>query len=162
MKPPALDLSIESGAWPDEDVVRGWFEDAVGAVASAVPYTLTLGEISAVLTDDAAMQVLNRDHRGQDKSTNVLSFPALTSKCLEELDGKRPFLLGDLVFAFETVEREAAAGQISLHHHMSHLIVHGFLHLLGYDHEQEMQADVMEALETRILAGLGIADPYRV
>ena len=159
---PAIELTIEAGAWPDEIMVRRWFDAAVEVASGIVGFNLSLGEISVVLTDDAAMRVINRSHRGKDSPTNVLSFPAMDPVTLKTLSGKRPFLLGDLVFALETVEREADAGQISLHHHMSHLIVHGFLHLVGYDHEHEPDADAMEALETRILAELGIADPYRV
>lgn len=122
---------------------------------------LSQGEISVVLTDDEAMQAINRDHRGQDKPTNVLSFPGLEAEELHKIDAMVPFLLGDLVFAQETVEREALAADLSVHHHMVHLIVHGFLHLLGYDHERDSEAEAMEALETRLLAKLEIADPYR-
>lgn len=122
---------------------------------------LSRGEISVVLTDDEAMQAINRDHRGQDKPTNVLSFPGLEAEELHKNDAMVPFLLGDLVFAQETVEREALAADLSVHHHMVHLIVHGFLHLLGYDHERDSEAEAMEALETRLLAKLEIADPYR-
>lgn len=157
---PAIDLVVEHGRWPDEGLVTGWFAAAIGAATQASALQLARGEVSVVLTDDASMRALNRQHRGQDKPTNVLSFPALEPAQLALLDGKRPFLLGDLVFAQETVEREALAGQISLHDHMIHLIVHGFLHLLGYDHEKDTQAVAMEALETRILATLGIPDPY--
>lgn len=158
---PSVDLVVEAGDWPDEDILITWFDAAIGRAVSATDFSLRHGEISVVLTDDAAMQAINKEHRGQDKPTNVLSFPALDTESLKKLDGKRPFLLGDLVFALQTVKREAEAGQISFHHHMSHLIVHGFLHLLGYDHEQDLQAEAMEALETRILATLDIADPYR-
>ncbi|MEO0384698.1 MAG: rRNA maturation RNase YbeY [Pseudomonadota bacterium] len=158
---PSVDLVVEAGHWPDENVLTAWFEAAIGRAVSATGFNLQHGEISVVLTDDAAMQAVNMEHRGQDKPTNVLSFPALEPDMLAKLDGKHPFLLGDLVFALQTVKREAEAGQISFHHHMSHLIVHGFLHLLGYDHEQDRQANAMETLETSILALLGIADPYR-
>ncbi len=158
---PSIDLVIEAGNWPEEDTLKTWFETAVAAAISVTDFNLSFGEISVVLTDDAAMQAINRDHRGKDTATNVLSFPALAPESLAKLEGKRPFLLGDLVFALQTLEREAEAGQISLHAHMSHLIVHGFLHLLGYDHEEDLPAEAMEALETRILSKLGIADPYR-
>lgn len=158
---PSVDLVVEAGDWPDEDVLMAWFEDAIGRAVSATDFNLRHGEISVVLTDDAAMQAINKELRGQDKPTNVLSFPALEPDALAKLDGKHPFLLGDLVFALQTVKREADASQISFHHHMSHLIVHGFLHLLGYDHQLDRQANAMETLETRILASLGIADPYR-
>ena len=117
-------------------------------------------EISFLLANDARMQRLNRDFRGQDKPTNVLSFPAEDSEGPDEC-GAGARLLGDVVFAFETLEREAAAQSKPLSDHLSHLAVHGVLHLLGYDHAVAAQADRMERLEARILAGLGIADPYK-
>lgn len=111
-------------------------------------------ELSIVLTDDAEQRVLNRDWRGIDKPTNVLSFPQL-----------EPFappagLLGDIVLARETLEREAAELGKSFEDHFTHLVVHGFLHILGHDHVDDAEALVMEGLETQILASLGIADPY--
>ena len=111
-------------------------------------------EVSVLLTDDAHQQVLNREWRGIDKPTNVLSFPAL------EQDAPIEGLLGDLSFARETVEREAAEMQLATRDHFVHLVVHGVLHLLGHDHQEEDEAVAMENLETEILAGLGIADPY--
>lgn len=158
---PSLDLVQDRGDWPDQSHVMEWFERAIDAATQATSFNLGHGEVGVVLTDDASMQRINREHRGRDVSTNVLSFPGLTPSALADLDGKRPFLLGDLVFAFQTIESEAKAGQLSLHDHMSHLIVHGFLHLLGYDHEEDAEAEAMEAMETRILASLGVADPYR-
>ena len=116
-------------------------------------------EVSFLLADDARLRRLNRDYRGQDKATNVLSFPAEDGFAPGEADAG-PRLLGDVVLALETLEREAAAQSKSLPDHVSHLAVHGVLHLLGYDHEDAAEAARMERLETRILAGLGIADPY--
>lgn len=161
---PTIDLAIEAGNWPDEHTLNGWFDAALSAACAALALdaTFAAGEISVVLTDDVSMQAINREHRGQDKPTNVLSFPGLEAEELAQIDGKTPFLLGDLVFALETIDREAIAAQVSVHHHMVHLIVHGFLHLLGYDHELDDEAEAMEALETRILAQLDIADPYRI
>lgn len=104
-----------------------------------------------MLADDAALRALNARWRQQDKPTNVLSFPAGDS-----------VLLGDVVLAFETVRREASEQGKSLADHMSHLVVHGVLHLLGHDHERPRDADVMESLERQVLAGLGIADPYAI
>ena len=101
------------------------------------------------------MRRLNRDYRGKDKPTNVLSFPRRRL-----LAGRLGPLLGDIVLAAETVAREAEDEGLALDDHLTHLIVHGFLHLLGYDHEDEAEAAVMEGLETAILGGLGIADPY--
>jgi probable rRNA maturation factor len=112
-------------------------------------------EVSVLLTDDAAVQVLNREWRGVDKPTNVLSFPA------EGVSPPgAPALLGDVALAFETVAREAAAQGKPIEHHTRHLLVHGVLHLLGYDHMQDDEAERMEGRERRILAGLGVPDPY--
>jgi probable rRNA maturation factor len=98
--------------------------------------------------------VLNRDWRGIDKSTNVLSFPQIEP--FAPVSG----LLGDIILARETLEREAAEQGVSVEDHFTHLVVHGFLHLLGYDHMDDDEALAMEGLETQILASLGVADPY--
>lgn len=111
-------------------------------------------ELSVVLTNDAEQRELNRDWRGKDSATNVLSFPQI------EPFGPVIGILGDVILARETLEREALDLGKSLSDHFTHLIVHGFLHILGYDHIDEQDALAMEALETQILAGLGIADPY--
>jgi len=111
--------------------------------------------VSLLLSDDRTVRELNRQWRKIDKPTNVLSFPAAEPTALA-----RAPLLGDIVLAYETTAREAAAQKKSLADHGTHLVVHGFLHLLGHDHILAQQAEVMEALETRILARLGIADPY--
>lgn len=113
-----------------------------------------IAELSIVLTDDAEQRALNRDWRGVDRPTNVLSFPQI-----------EPFspvagILGDITLARQTLEREAAELGKSLEDHFTHLVIHGFLHILGYDHVEEADALVMEGLETQILASLGIADPY--
>lgn len=119
-----------------------------------------LVELSLVLTDDAAVQVLNRDWRGKDKPTNVLSFAALDDEDAPLPEGA-PLLLGDVVLAYQTCAFEAADQGKSLKAHLAHLVVHGVLHLLGYDHEDsEEEAEEMETEETAILAGLGIDDPY--
>ncbi len=112
-------------------------------------------EISIVLADDAFVRDLNRTWRNIDAPTNVLSFPA------GDDEGHGPCLLGDVVLAFETVQREADAADKTVQDHLTHLIIHGALHLLGFDHEAETEAIEMEALETTLLAQLGIADPYR-
>ncbi len=111
-------------------------------------------ELSIVLTDDAEQRVLNRDWRGIDKSTNVLSFPQI------EPFGPVSGILGDIILARETLVREAEEQGVSLEDHFTHLVVHGFLHLLGYDHMDDDEALAMEGLETQILASLGVADPY--
>jgi probable rRNA maturation factor len=115
------------------------------------------GELAVALGDDALLRRLNRDHRGQDRPTNVLAFPLAGAGD----DPALPVLLGDVVIARETVLREAAAQGKSAADHLAHLVVHGTLHLLGHDHDTDADAARMEALETAVLAGLGIADPYR-
>lgn len=116
-------------------------------------------EIGVRLADDAEQRNLNRDWRGIDRSTNVLAFPAWEPGA--PIQPEAPLLLGDVVLAFETVAREAAEQDKPLGDHLSHLVVHGVLHLCGYDHAGDAQAVAMEALETAILAGLGVPDPYR-
>lgn len=116
-------------------------------------------EVSFMLTDDKGMRKLNRTYRGKDKPTNVLSFAAL--------DGAKPkagapWLLGDIVLASGVIAREAKQQAKKLDHHLSHMAVHGVLHLLGYDHEDDADAEIMEALEIAALAGMGIANPYEI
>ena len=120
-------------------------------------------EISVVLTDDKAIQLLNADYRGKNKPTNVLSFPSF------DLEPGKPFpvqtipcecILGDIIIAVETIEREAVEQDKPIAAHVSHMLVHGVLHLLGYDHEVESEAEIMEALEVKLLAQLGINNPY--
>jgi probable rRNA maturation factor len=112
------------------------------------------GEVTVVLADDAAVRVLNRDWRRIDKPTNVLSFPAPPGS------SEMPPLLGDIVIAYETTAREAEAEGKPFPHHLAHLAVHGFLHLLGYDHDSEEAAEAMERLEATILRRLGVPDPH--
>lgn len=111
-------------------------------------------ELAIVLTDDAAIRLLNRNWRGIDRATNVLSFPATGG------DGNPP-LLGDIVLAYETIACEARSARKPFAHHVAHLAVHGLLHLSGYDHERDEDADRMEELERDILQRLAIPDPYR-
>ena len=110
-------------------------------------------EASLLFCDDARIRELNRDWRGFDKPTNVLSFPSI-------FEAGDAIFLGDIAIAFETVAREATENDISIADHTAHLVTHGFLHLLGYDHEIERDAEEMEAVERKILATQGIADPY--
>jgi len=118
-------------------------------------------EISIVLADDGTVQALNRDWRGQDKPTNVLSFAALDDDEAPPAPPGAPVLLGDVILALETCRRGADEQGKSLAHHTAHLVVHGVLHLLGWDHEEdEVEAEEMERLETRILALFGVDDPY--
>ena len=153
-----IELVVEAGSWPGERdlaALARWAAD--GVLAAVEPRGATVSELSIVFTDDAHVRTLNHAWRGKDAPTNVLSFPAfpLGSR------GTLPPLLGDVVLAAETVAREAAAENKPLAHHITHLIVHGILHLIGYDHETDAEAEEMEELERLILAGLDIPDPYR-
>jgi probable rRNA maturation factor len=112
-----------------------------------------------MLTDDAGIRTLNANWRGIDKPTNVLSFPALQPTG-PSLPGDPPRMLGDIAIAYETTRREADDEGKAFDHHLSHLAIHGFLHLIGYDHETDEEAGEMESLEREILARLGIPDPY--
>jgi probable rRNA maturation factor len=130
----------------------------LAALAAALPPG-PRAEIALALGDDALLHRLNRDYRARDKPTNVLSFPYVASPGVPAENGR---FLGDVAIARETLLAEAAAEGKPAANHLSHLIVHGVLHLLGYDHEHAADARRMEALEREILAGLGIPDPYRV
>ncbi|QQR38918.1 rRNA maturation RNase YbeY [Devosia rhizoryzae] len=142
--------------------VDGWPEHFDALAEKAVFAALTgskarlkgAAEISVLLTDDEEQRELNAQWRGKDSATNVLSFPQI------EPFGPVMGLLGDITMARETLEREAADLGKSLDDHFTHLMVHGFLHILGYDHLDDAEALQMEGLETQILAGLGIDDPY--
>jgi probable rRNA maturation factor len=158
-----IQLGVEAGNWPDEAALEAFaarvLEHAARHLAekAAQPFPTEPVEISLVFTDDAAIRTVNRDWRGQDKPTNVLSFPAFPLQ-----PGGRPGpMLGDIVLAEETLRREALDLSLAFDDHLTHLLVHGFLHLFGYDHMTDEEAAVMEGLETRILAELGLADPYR-
>jgi probable rRNA maturation factor len=115
--------------------------------------------LRAIAAADAGIRTLNNNWRGLDKPTNVLSFPALPPTGPVGPDDP-PRMLGDIAIAYETTRREADDEQKPFEHHLSHLAVHGYLHLLGYDHENDADAETMESLETEILAQLGIPDPY--
>jgi probable rRNA maturation factor len=136
------------------------------ATAALEPYAPELANprlsASLLFTSDAEVQALNREWRGKDKPTNVLSFPMLTrAEVLFLAPEGPPVLLGDVALAHETCAREAAEKGVSIEHHAAHLVIHGLLHLAGYDHEISPEdAAEMEALETKALASMGIADPY--
>ncbi|MCO5057660.1 MAG: rRNA maturation RNase YbeY [Rhizobiaceae bacterium] len=151
-----IELERAAGAWPDEPALRALAEKAVAAFLAETRARGEASELSLLFTDDAAIRDLNAAWRGKDKPTNVLSFP---SGMMRD-DGRWPPLLGDIVLAWETVAREAADEGKPLDHHISHLIVHGLAHLVGHDHEDEGEAEEMEALERRVLQSLAIPDPY--
>lgn len=151
---PEVDIDIQSPLW---DALPEAEKAVQTAIAAAAEFEPASGEMSVVLTDDAAVQQLNRDWRKIDKPTNVLSFPASAPK-----GTGLPALLGDVIVAYETLKREATDENKPVVHHLAHLVVHGYLHLLGYDHQTDSEADAMEGLERQILARLRIADPYRM
>jgi probable rRNA maturation factor len=148
-----VEVAAPCGAW------AAMLADAAALAASAARAALAgaTGIVGVVLTDDAEQRQLNRQYRGIDAPTNVLAFalgdplPAPSA----------PVLLGDVVLAFETVAREAAEQRKPFADHLRHLVVHGVLHLLGFDHETEAEAAIMETRETEILRTLGVPDPYR-
>jgi probable rRNA maturation factor len=152
-------LARDSGGWPDEAALFAMADEAVTAASKLLKLKPAEScELSLVFADDATVKALNAEWRGKDLPTNVLSFPAFPLKPGDTL----PPLLGDVILAFETVEREAKEEAKLLDHHISHLVLHGLLHLLGYDHETDEDAEEMEALERRVLAKLAIPDPYAV
>ena len=177
--PTSIDVIVESPLWqavPEAaDTIRWAIALAAGPDA---PKRRGRSEVAVLLCDDAAIARLNARWRGHDRPTNVLSFPAPDREQMmtedrgrNEPGGKglktaptrsaavrRP--LGDIAIAYETVAREAAAERKPVAHHLAHLAIHGFLHLMGYDHRDEREAERMERLERDILARIGIADPY--
>ena len=144
-----LDLRIEDTAWTD--AVTELPALCQRALMAAAEQKSVTGEVSLLLTGDAEIQILNRDWRSKDKPTDVLSFPA------DPIDA--PFL-GDIAVSLGVMGKDAEARQIELGQHLSHLLIHGFLHLLGHDHKDDTQASEMEALEIAALASLGWPDPY--
>jgi probable rRNA maturation factor len=151
--PPQIDIQIQSPLWEAQPLAAQIVRDAIFAAASAL--STAGGEVSIVLTDDSTIAKLNRDWRGIDKPTNVLSFPASGYKADEDAR-----LLGDIVIAYETLERECDDEHRVFLHHLAHLTVHGFLHLIGYDHQTDTQAEAMEGLESKIMTRLNMPDPY--
>lgn len=154
---PHVDFVATSPRWRAALAARTLARQAIAASLAECGLALRPGaELCVHLADDAHIRDLNARWRGRDEATNVLSFPAV-----EPANIRQARLLGDIVLAFETVAREAAAEGKPLADHYRHLVVHGFLHLIGFDHETDADAQRMEAMETRILARLGVADPYR-
>ncbi len=168
MNPVGIAITVEDPSWtaalPEAEALVERMALAALAAALSDPNGCDLGdgpvEISVVLADDDTVRGLNRDWRGKDKPTNVLSFATLDDEDAPVVAGA-PLLLGDIILAFGVCRDEAEAMGKPLAEHFSHLVVHGVLHLLGYDHEEdEAEAEEMEGLETAILARFGIADPY--
>lgn len=156
------DVAIEA-PWPSPPDWTELTERAAATLAEVAPELANPRlSVSILFTDDAEVHELNREWRGKDKPTNVLSFPMLERADLLALaPGGPPELLGDIALALETCTREAADKGLTLEQHATHLIIHGMLHLAGHDHETSPEdARAMERLEIKALALLGIADPY--
>jgi probable rRNA maturation factor len=150
---PSITIQVQSPLWEAEPAAEQTVRDAIAAAAATL--STADNEVSILLTDDKAIRLLNREWRGIDKPTNVLSFPAATTKASVRLP-----LFGDIVIAYETLKRECDdEGRIFLHH-LAHLTVHGFLHLIGYDHQVEAQAEKMEGLESKIMMRMQMPDPH--
>lgn len=152
----SLTVDVEDGAWAAIPDLEALARRAIAAGLAAQGLTLADREINLLFTSDAVMAEINHDWRGKDRPTNVLSFPA---REMPVPPGEAP-PLGDIVLAFATVNREAREQDKNLPHHAAHLMIHGLLHLLGFDHENDDEASDMEQLEIEILKGLGISDPY--
>jgi probable rRNA maturation factor len=150
-KAPKIAILAESALWKRQTDVKSAVRRAIAEAAAVL--STARAELVIVLTDDSAIRLLNRDWRGIDAATNVLSFPTAGAP------GDPP-LIGDIVLAYETIDCEARDERKPFAHHVAHLAVHGFLHLLGYDHEREKDAEAMERTERIILRRLAIPDPY--
>lgn len=150
------DVAINADGWQSEHSLRMLVDRVLEATLHGLEFDDVDSELSLVFTDDANIRTINAKWRHIDKATNVLSFPAFPIQ-----PGQQPGpILGDIVIARETVQREAQEENKSFDDHLSHLIVHGLLHLTGYDHQNDEEAKQMESLERKILASLGISDPY--
>jgi len=157
-----IQIAVEADGWEDETALKALASRVLGAAEihlatrEGQPFPQQPTEVSLVFADDEMIREINAEWRDKDKPTNVLSFPAFPVT-----PGKMPGpMLGDIIIARETVEREAVELDKTFEDHLTHLMVHGFLHLFGYDHMEVNDAEKMEALETRILAELGLSDPY--
>jgi probable rRNA maturation factor len=146
----SVDVLVQSPQWKEQRGAEAAVRKAINAAADEI--SSPGGEVAVVLTNDAAIRKLNKQWRKIDKPTNVLSFPAAKSGAM----------LGDVVIAYETLARESRDEGKEFIHHLSHLAVHGFLHLMGYDHQTDSDAETMEELERAVLARLRIPDPYLV
>ena len=156
-----IDILVEAGDWrasmPSAQDIATVAAEAALRAAAPVAGSRYVIELSILLTDNAAIAILNSEWRSKEGPTNVLSFPAETDF---GPPGEAPVLLGDVVVALETLMTEAKAAGIAPENHLRHLVVHGVLHLCGYDHENDADADRMESREIEILRALGVSDPY--
>jgi probable rRNA maturation factor len=150
MNPILIETDIQSQPWNKVDFDLGkTIDNAISATSKMFEWDAETIELSLVLCDNSFIQNLNKQYRGKDKPTNVLSFPQ-----------NEPQMLGDIIIAYETILTEAAAQDKTLRDHFTHMLVHGFLHLCGHDHEEDSEAVEMEALEVEILQSLNIKNPY--
>jgi probable rRNA maturation factor len=159
----SIDVNILAGDWeatglPLDELVNASVAAAIAHAEHPDDITGRDIELSVVLTDDKTVQTLNAEYRGKDKPTNVLSFATLEGD--DPLPPEGPVHIGDIVLAFETLAREASDLQKPLRDHLTHLLVHGALHLLGYDHENDSDANIMESLEITVLETFSIENPY--
>jgi probable rRNA maturation factor len=150
-----LEINAPSSLWRRLPRARALARDTIAACVAESGFAVQAGLVSLCLTNDAEVRTMNARWRGIDEPTNVLSFPSGPAE-----PGNGTPILGDIALAFETLAREAEEADAPLADHYRHLVAHGFLHLIGYDHQTEDEAGRMEELETRILARFGVADPY--
>lgn len=156
---PITEIIVAADCWHDQPDAETVIQRAIAAAAQMTEAESGDAELAVMLTDDSGIRTLNNNWRGIDKPTNVLSFPALQPTGPRS-DDDPPRMLGDIAIAYETLRREADAEHKPFAHHLSHLAIHGFLHLIGYDHETEVDAEEMEAIERKVLSQLEIPDPY--
>jgi len=168
-----IDIVVKSKKWAEIKNVENFVEKTIQKIIPLTDLKKILKknfilEISVSLVSDLQMKKINLEFRGKNKATNVLSFPALDENLirqigLKELVGADEYLfLGDIIIAFETLKKESLAQKKKFHDHLTHLILHSILHLIGYDHEEEKMAKIMEDLEVKILKKLKIKDPYQL
>jgi probable rRNA maturation factor len=150
-----LEINAPSALWRGLPRARALARETIAACVAESGLAVQAGLVSLCLTDDAEVRTMNARWRGTDEPTNVLAFPSSPAELAKETP-----VLGDIALAFETLAREAEEAGAPLADHYRHLVAHGFLHLIGYDHQTEDEAGRMEELETRILARFGVADPY--
>lgn len=161
-----VEVIIQCDKWKKVPRIRQLAEEMVNAAIEYAGYGASKGyrfTLAVLLDDDKTVRALNHDFRGKNKPTNILSFPHFEGSVEEHLDNARQpegFILGDMVLAFETVEREAKEQSKAIADHAAHLCLHGALHLLGFDHENDDEAAMMEDVEVRILSAYRIANPY--
>lgn len=156
------EISFSSEAWAqDTEFSLEDLHTALKAVRQYFPLLIQKGHVDIVLGDDALLKSLNASYRQKDKPTNVLSFPQEDLKKGTYLPSQKFVLLGDIVLSYQTIKEESLTQHKVFSHHLKHLIIHGFLHLLGFDHEHAAEAEEMESLEIKILDSLNIPNPYK-